>query len=337
MKHLHKPLLPLLGVLILALFLSACGGQTAATATTAAAEEIELPTEEGLSVDLGALLDEGVPLADAPKVSTIQNVTAPGTLKKDNSSAVIDYSNTADGYVMVKWLAGGDAKIKVLVKGPSGTSYQYNLRRDGQYEAFPLSDGNGSYTVGVYKNTSGTKYSTALSATMDVKLKDEFAPFVHPNQYVNFNADSKVVKKAAELCKDTKTNLEKVDKVYTYVVNNIKYDYDKAKTVQSGYTPNVDEVLEKNKGICFDYAAVMSAMLRSLGVPTKLVVGYTGEVYHAWISVYSETEGWVQGKIYFDGTQWKLMDPTFASTGGSSTETMNYIGNAANYQSKYLY
>ncbi|MBQ7144204.1 MAG: transglutaminase domain-containing protein [Oscillospiraceae bacterium] len=338
MKRFHKPLLPILGILILALFLSACGGQTAAAPATAApAEEAELPTEEGLDVDLGALLDEGVPLADAPKISSIQNVSAPGTLKKDNASAVIDYSNTADGYVMVKWTGGGDAKIKVLVKGPTGTSYQYNLRLDGQYEAFPLSDGNGSYTVGVYKNTSGTKYSTALSATMDVKLKDEFAPFVHPNQYVDFNADSKTVAKAVELCKDAKTNLEKVDKVYTYVINNIKYDYDKAKTVQSGYVPKVDEVLAAGKGICFDYAALMSAMLRSQGVPTKLVVGYTGEVYHAWISVYSEGDGWVQGKIYFDGKAWKLMDPTFASTGGSSTETLNYIGNGANYQSKYLY
>ena len=47
------------------------------------------------------------------------------------------------------------------------------------------------------------------------------------------------------------------------------------------------------KGICFDYAALMTAMLRSQGIPTKLEIGYSGEVYHAWISTYIDEIGWV--------------------------------------------
>ena len=58
---------------------------------------------------------------------------------------MIDYSNAKDGYVMVKWTGGStDSKLKVLIKGPgTGEQYQYNLRTDGKYETFPLSDGNG--------------------------------------------------------------------------------------------------------------------------------------------------------------------------------------------------
>ena len=41
--------------------------------------------------------------------------------------------------------------------------------------------------------------------------------------------------------------------------------------------------------------------------------------------------------IFFDGTAWKLMDPTFASSGNSSEEIMAYIGDTANYSAKYLY
>lgn len=41
-------------------------------------------------------------------------------------------------------------------------------------------------------------------------------------------------------------------------------------------------------------------------------------VYHAWINVYSEEEGWIDAAIYFDGQEWKLMDPTFASSNNSS-------------------
>ena len=95
--------------------------------------------------------------------------------------------------------------------------------------------------------------------------------------------------------------------------------------------------LAEKKGICFDYASLMAAMLRSQGVPVKLVVGYTGEIYHAWLNVWSEEDGWVDGLIYFDGKDWKLMDPTFASSGRQSSAIMKYIGNGANYKAKYLY
>lgn len=223
------------------------------------------------------------------------------------------------------------------MKGPSGTTYQYNLRTDGQFDTFPLSDGSGGYTAGVYQNTSGTQYATVLTAAVTVQLADEFAPFIRPNQYVTYTEGSAAVKKAAELCQGATDNLDKVSKVYTFVINALTYDQQKAQTVKSGYLPNVDETLASGKGICLDYAALMAAMLRSQGVPVKLVVGYTDGVYHAWINVYSETEGWIDGKIYFDGTQWKLMDPTFASSGKQSDAIMQYIGNGDNYTAKYLY
>ena len=73
--------------------------------------------------------------------------------------------------------------------------------------------------------------------------------------------------------------LDVVSSVYNYVVTNITYDTAKANSVQSGYLPNCDSVLSQKKGICFDYAAVMTAMLRSQNIPTKLVVGYTGSLY----------------------------------------------------------
>ena len=79
----------------------------------------------------------------------------------------------------------------------------------------------------------------------------------------------------------------------------------------------------------------MTGMLRSQGVPTKLVIGYAGDVYHAWINVYSKSTGWVDGVIYFDGVKWQRMDPTFAANGGSGI--MDYIGNGTNYSGKYYY
>ena len=77
-------------------------------------------------------------------------------------------------------------------------------------------------------------------------------------------------------------------------------------------------------------------MLRSQGSPCELVGGDAGQVYHAWINAWSASEGWLDGVIYFDGTTWKLMDPTFASGSNSSDSIMQFIGDGANYKSKFL-
>lgn len=260
---------------------------------------------------------------------------APGTKTQKNNKAVIDYSNIADGYVMARYTAPTEKKLKAQVAGPT-TTYTYNLT-SGEWAAFPLSDGNGSYKVTVFENVSGTKYSTVLSASFTLKLEDEFAPFLRPNQYVNYSEAEDTITKGLELTEGLEDPLEKVAAVYDFVVENFEYDKAKAKTVKSGYLPVLDEILEKKQGICFDYAAVMAAMLRSQGVPCKLVVGYAGKTYHAWISVWSEDEGWVEGVVFFDGKDWQRMDPTYASSNNRSDAIMKYIGDGENYTVKYMY
>ncbi len=187
------------------------------------------------------------------------------------------------------------------------------------------------------ENTQGSKYAVLVSASFKVTLKDEFAPFIRPNQYVDYSDATNTVKKAEELAGKETDPLKKVEKVYDFVVKNLTYDTQKASTVKSGYLPVLDNVLSAKKGICFDYASLMTGMLRSQGVPCKLVVGYAGKAYHAWISVWTEETGWVDGAIYFDGSTWQRMDPTFASSSKSSAAIMKYIGDGSNYTTKYLY
>ena len=319
-------------VLTALLLLSGCG-QTAQglSEEEPAAYTDEAPLEE---VDLE---EELVALAETPPASpALLLPEASGTLVKKNTKAEIDYSNTKDGYVMVRFTAATTKRLKVQVKGPT-TTYTYNLAADGAWDTYPLSDGNGSYQVLVYENISGTKYSTVLSVSFTVTLADEFAPFLRPNQYVDYGAAPNTVAKAEELTKDKTDTLSKVTAVYDFVVKNLTYDKQLAATVQSGYLPVLDTVLAKKSGICFDYASLMTGMLRSQGIPCKLVVGYAGTAYHAWISVWSEETGWVEGVVYFNGTAWQRMDPTFASTGKQSKAIMQYIGDGKNYTVKYLY
>lgn len=292
--------------------------------------------EQGLAGEVVEIEEEAAILAEAPAaVPEDFDVEASGELVKESSKAIIDYSNTEDGYVMVKYLKGTSKKLKAQVKGPS-TTYTYNLDA-GEWEVFPLSDEDGKYQITVLENVSGSKYAVVLSQSVNVKLADEFAPFLRPNQYVDYSDAPNTVARAAKLTRNVTDPLKKVEKVYNYVVKNFTYDKEKAKTVKSGYLPDLDAVYKSKKGICFDYASMMTAMLRSQGVPCKLVVGYAGEAYHAWINVYVEGEGWVDGVIFFDGSSWERMDPTFASSAKQSKEIMKYIGDGENYTAKYFY
>ena len=280
--------------------------------------------------------EEAVALSPAPKpaVSVVLQPKASGSLEKRSEEAVVDYSHREEGYVMVRFTGQTDKRLKVRIKGPR-TTYTYDLPVD-EWTVFPLSDGNGDYLAVVYKNTSGAKYTTVMTAKFSVELEDEFAPFLRPNQYVDYTEAVDTVEKGAELCEGLTHPLEKVAAVYDFVVDGLQYDYDKAATVKSGYLPVLDEILAAGKGICFDYAALMTAMLRSQQIPCKLVVGYAGSTYHAWISVWTEENGWIDGAIFFDGTHWKRMDPTFASSSERSEEIMAFIENG-NYTVKYLY
>lgn len=260
---------------------------------------------------------------------------ASGTEVYENMDASIDASNASDGYVMVKY-TGSAAKVRMLIETPAGNTYNYLMDLDGKYAVYPLSEGSGTYKIGVYENLHDDQYAAAFTQSVNVTLKDEYSMFLYPNAYVNFNANSNAVKKGQELAASANTDLEVVENVYHYIINNITYDYDKAETVQSGYVPTVDSTLASGTGICFDYASLMGAMLRSQGIPTRLEIGYAGTEYHAWISVYTDDTGWIDNVIEFDGSKWTLMDPTLGSYANTST-VKKYLQDDTYYQLKYKY
>lgn len=318
------------------IFTTACGNKATYTEDDLI-KVTEVDSVEINNTDITTFSDEAVPKAimnsnglrnNTPVVYT----PAPGGSVFSNALATLDYSNSSQGYIMLKY-TGSNPKVKLQITGSNGVTYTYNLH--GGYETFPLSAGNGSYKVAVYENVSGNSYSTALAQTINVNMTNPFGPFLYPNQYVNFNAGSQVVAKAQQLSESCATDLDVVTKIYNYATT-IQYDHAKANTVQSGYTPNVDQIMTSGTGICLDYAAVMASMLRSQNIPTRLEVGYAGNAYHAWISTYITDIGWVNGIIQFNGTSWSLMDPTFAAN-SSESALKNFIGNGSNYKTKYVY
>lgn len=274
----------------------------------------------------------GPPRDSTPKVLT---PSADGVTVYQNDFASIDASNTSQGYVMVKY-NGTNEKVKLQITCPDQSCYTYLISDRGAYDTFPLTAGNGSYALQVLENVAGDTYTVSLAQSVNVSIEDEFLPFLYPNQYVNFHTDSKAVSKGSDLAKDTYSDLDVVQNIYNYVIKNISYDTEKAQNVSYGYVPDVDDTLSSKKGICFDYAALMTSMLRSQNIPTKLEVGYSGDAYHAWISTYIDDKGWVDDIIQFDGDTWQIMDPTLAATNDSAA-VKKYVGDGSHYVVKYTY
>lgn len=273
-----------------------------------------------------------------PKRDSTPQVLTPaadGAVVYQNDVAAVDASNTSQGYVMVNY-NGSCEKVKLQITGPDQNCYTYLITEHGNYTAFPLTADNGSYSIQVMENIGGDSYVLSLEQTVDVQIENEFLPFLYPNQYVDFKADSNAVKKGSELAKDTWTDLEVVQNIYNFVIKNISYDEEKAQNVSYGYLPNVDDTLTSGTGICFDYAALMTAMLRSQNIPTKLEVGYSGDTYHAWISTYVDDKGWVDNIIEFDGDSWQIMDPTLGANNDSKS-VKKYVGDGSHYVVKYTY
>lgn len=274
----------------------------------------------------------GPPRDSTPKVLT---PSADGVTVYQNDFASIDASNTSQGYVMVKY-NGANEKVKLQITCPDQSCYTYLISDRGAYDTFPLTAGNGSYALQVLENVAGDTYTVSLTQSINVSIEDEFLPFLYPNQYVNFHADSQAVSKGSDLAKDTYSDLDVVQNIYNYVIKNISYDTEKAQNVSYGYVPDIDDTLSSKKGICFDYAALMTSMLRSQNIPTKLEVGYSGDAYHAWISTYIDDKGWVDDIIQFDGDTWQIMDPTLAATNDSAA-VKKYVGDGSHYVVKYTY
>ena len=190
-----------------------------------------------------------------PQVLTPQ---ADGLKTFTADTAAIDISHTQEGYIMAKY-TGFNAKPILQLTGTDGITYTYSLYKD--YSTFPLTSGDGTYQVGVYENVSDDRYTTLLSETFSVTLTDPLKPYLYPNQYVNFTADSLPVAKAEELADGASSDLDIISSVYKYIITHFTYDYSKASSVTSGYLPDIDEVFTSEKGICFDYAAVMSFLV----------------------------------------------------------------------------
>lgn len=251
------------------------------------------------------------PESEIPTKAMMHLPSADNLFVRSDDLITIDYSHTDQGYFMVKTNTTDHQRLKIQVLFNDQT-YNYEIYKDNEYEVFPLSLGNGNYTIRWLENIESTRYAVVGTLDIDVTLQDDTISFVYPNQYVDYDQNTLAVDKSFELTQGVTTKLQRVYLIYQYVIDNVVYDWDKVDAVQGKFVlPKVDEVLKTNKGICFDYASLMATMLRCQNIPTKLITGMVKDGYHAWVEVYIDNVGWISPHIYFDNNTWTRIDATF--------------------------
>lgn len=216
------------------------------------------------------------------------------------SNSFIDSTLLERGAISINSPVNSSKTLKVTIaKGSDKYTYDYvpNSR-------YPLQLGNGQYTVSLLEHVSGTSYKVLKRETIQVTITNQNDIYTHSIPNIQFSETSGSSKLAKELTKDAKTTEEKIAFIHDYIVKNIKYDFNR--TNPSDYTPNLDSILTNKNGICYDYAAVFAGMLRSLNIPTKLMMGYKNDIktYHAWNEVYiSETKQWIIVDTTYDSVK----------------------------------
>ena len=78
--------------------------------------------------------------------------------------------------------------------------------------------------------------------------------------------------------------------IHNYIAAHFTYDNEFAARVRSGeinnYTPETNQILVAQKGVCYDFSALFAAMCRSQGIPCAVAKGYLSGASHAWNMVY---------------------------------------------------
>lgn len=229
-----------------------------------------------------------------------------------DTNFTIDYTTyIADGIVSIT--ADLDAYTKAIafeylaveVQKDGKTQYHEPLTTDFM---IPLTFGPGEYSLAFFCYVPEWDDEDWLFS-IDIYMAEEPGN----NQYLysiveaDYKASTSAVPYYKELVKNIPDNYTKTKTIYQDLVSTRSYDYDFETNMDTRhnvwYTPRVDDAYDWYSGVCFHYASTLTGVLRSIGVPARIV---EGDITNTNLSN-GRNHAWVEALI--DGT-WIRMDPT---------------------------
>jgi transglutaminase-like putative cysteine protease len=119
------------------------------------------------------------------------------------------------------------------------------------------------------------------------------------------------IRLADDLASQTSTTYATVRAFEAWLADNVEYDLD-APRPDPGEDAVHDFLFDSRLGFCEQIASAMTVMLRTQGVPARLVTGYVPGERDAVTGVFevraSDAHAWVE--VWFPETGWQAFDPT---------------------------
>ncbi|MCK5862903.1 MAG: transglutaminase domain-containing protein, partial [Candidatus Hydrogenedentes bacterium] len=178
-----------------------------------------------------------------------------------------------------------------LIPNPDAKTLHMRITSDDP-KLLPPEDTRQRYEKDIFiitrQNPDKESYTEALSDEEKARnlSSDLFIQANHP----------RILETAKDIIGEAKTSWEKSVRLHSWIYENIS-----KKHVLS--IPSALDVLEQRSGDCNEHAVLFTALSRSVGIPTRVVIGLAWSRtlqafgYHAWVEIYAG--------------HWIAMDPTF--------------------------
>ena len=122
--------------------------------------------------------------------------------------------------------------------------------------------------------------------------------------------DPRIPQLARQITASADNSYDKALALETYLRSNYQYTLQLSRTVP--HDPLANFLFERRQGHCEYFASSMAVMLRSLGIPARLVNGFRTGEFNDLTSQYvvraSNAHAWVE--VFFPGRGWIAFDPT---------------------------
>jgi transglutaminase-like putative cysteine protease len=223
----------------------------------------------------------------------------------------VETRSKADVLLLAGEFTAADIPVRLQMTSPATTGDALSVLSPGQLQP------NARCTV-VARITAATAVELAAAGT-------EYPDWV-TGRYLQLpqSLPSRVRQQASSVTENATTPFDEAVAIQAYL-RQLRYNADFRPANRRG--DGTDSFLFVNQeGVCTDFANAMAVMLRSVGVPARLVTGYlpgeqdqdTGmyqvlaKNYHAWVEAYFPGYGWIE----FDPTPGSVVPTDDTITGG---------------------
>ena len=213
----------------------------------------------------------------------------------------------------------------------------------GDYRALAVDAGSAVYdldnqrVVGRYEADSdiGTPSAPQLRAAGQI-----YPPQVGSG-YLSLPAslDPRVARLAAQVTASSSSNYDKAAALENYLKTRYGYTLQLPSTAVND--PLANFLFERKQGHCEYFASSMAVMLRTLGIPSRVVNGFRSDEFNDLTANYvvraKDAHAWVEA--YFPGYGWQTFDPTPAGSSGTPqgwNRAMLYLDAAASFWREWV-